>query len=271
MTGAGRNIGRGIAQVFAEAGAAVAVVDIDLAAAQETADSIRSRGGTALAVRSDLSDAGEVQQLFSEVEQTLGLPDVLVNNAYARADDSNWGSFLEIGLEDWRGFLDTNLAMMLLATQRFARGLVHASRTGTVVNIGSNGSDRAHRNHISYDTLKGALDSFTKAVAVDLAPWGIRVNTVRPGAVDLREDRNDATAFEQVPLGRGATPADIGWTAAFLAADASDYLTGQLITLDGGLLVQGRAPAMEGVRFATPATLHVDDPTRWPASRRTER
>jgi enoyl-[acyl-carrier-protein] reductase (NADH) len=128
--------------------------------------------------------------------------------------------------------------------------MVAAGVGGSVVNISSHGAVRAHRNRIAYDAVKGAMDAFTRAVALDLAPWGIRVNTVRPGAIAVDRGPGDppdprAADADQIPLGRMGTPADIAAAVAFLASDQAGYITGQGVTVDGGLGAQARPPGQE--------------------------
>src|SRR5207244_8406228 len=112
-----------------------------------------------------------------------------------------------------------------------------------IVNISSNGAARAHRRSIAYDSVKGAMDSFTRAVAVDLAPWGIRVNGIRPGLIAI-DDWEGVPEIEKnrrravIPIGREGFTADVAWAAVFFAADDAAYTTGQLFEVDGGLLVQ---------------------------------
>ena len=133
-------------------------------------------------------------------------------------------------------------------------------RHGAIVNISSNAANRPHRRTIAYDSVKGAMDSFTKAIAVDLAPWGIRVNGIRPGLIavdnwDLLSEAEKNRRRGVIPLGREGIPADIAWAAVFLAADDASYVTGQLFEVDGGLLVQGRAPCAELQPVATPENI----------------
>jgi 3-oxoacyl-[acyl-carrier protein] reductase len=131
---------------------------------------------------------------------------------------------------------------------------------GSIVNISSNGANRVHRYSIAYDSVKGAIDTFTKAVAVDLAPWGIRCNAIRPGFIAVRGWERLSEAEQQdriltIPIGREGRPADVAWAATFLAADDASFITGQIFEVDGGMLAQGRPPQAELAPLVTPANI----------------
>jgi 3-oxoacyl-[acyl-carrier protein] reductase len=266
VTGAGRNIGRAIALRCGREGARVAVNDIDAAAAQSVVAELEALGVEAFPAVGDLSDFAEVDRVFEETEQALGPVDVLVNNAYVRCGDTNWGNFLCVDPADWQLFVRKNMDLLYGATQRLARGLASRGETGSIINISSHGAERAHRNHIAYDSVKGAMEAFTRAVAVDLAPWGIRVNALRPGAIavdgepPIWDGKPDLRAA-QIPLGRAGTPEDIAAGVVFLASDESAFVTGQAFNIDGGMLAQGRAPQVEGVPVARP-----ENSARFPAT-----
>jgi NAD(P)-dependent dehydrogenase (short-subunit alcohol dehydrogenase family) len=250
VTGSGRNIGFAIARQLAAEGATVVVNDVVGEAAEQAAAAIRGRGDAALAVAGDMSRSADVEAVFKAAEAYAGTVSVLVNNAYWPGLPSLRGSLLTIDEDDWRSFVDTNMAIFFLSSRRAARAMVAHGVSGSIVTIGSHGALRAHRNRIAYDAVKGALDSFTRATALDLAPWGIRVNSIRPGAIgvdhrlDGSPDPRTATA-DQIPLGRLGVGADIAATAVFLASRSSAYITGQSVTVDGGLGAQARPPALE--------------------------
>jgi 3-oxoacyl-[acyl-carrier protein] reductase len=138
--------------------------------------------------------------------------------------------------------------MLFYCSHRAAR-IMAKKRNGSIINISTNGAVRPHRNSIAYDAMKGAVDSFTRAAAVDLARWGVRVNSIQPGLINNRGVQHpaDVEAFRTsvVPIGRAGTPADIAWAATFLASDDASYMTGISILVDGGLITQGRAPQAE--------------------------
>ncbi|MGO4749465.1 SDR family NAD(P)-dependent oxidoreductase, partial [Streptomyces sp. 2MCAF27] len=140
-----------------------------------------------------------------------------------------------------------------------------AEKPGTVVNISSHAAARAHRNHIPYDTVKGGVDSFTRAVAVDLAPWNIRVNALRPGSVEVDTSDPDPQARHfraaQIPLNREGTPDDIATSAVYLASDLSQWVTGQVFNVDGGMAAQARPPQTENGPVWTPRNIDDYDAT----------
>lgn len=269
VTGAGHNIGRAIALRLAEEGAAVAVCDVDADAAKQVVATIEERGGTAYAAVGDVSDIAVVDELFDQVEANLGVADALVNNAYARIGTTSFQPFLTVAPEDWQAFIAANTTMFFATSQRMARSLATAGAPGAIVNISSHGAARAHREHIPYDAVKGAMESFTRAIAVDLAPWGIRANCVRPGSIAVDSERLDWSAPDgtedvrtaQIPLGRAGTVDDVAAAVLHLTSAESAYVTGQVWNIDGGMAAQARAPQVEPHPIATPRNL-TDFPRR---------
>lgn len=259
VTGAARNIGQAIATTLAERGAVVGVNDLAPHAVARTADQIRAAGGIAVDLPGDLTVPEVVDEVFARVERDYGTVGVLVNNAYVRGAASAWEPFLRVGFDAWQAFLAVNLGMVFLTTQRAARALAHAGMPGSIVNLSSFGAHRPHRRHIPYDTSKGAIEAFTRAVAVDLGPWGIRVNAVRPGTIGVADDpvwgdRVDVRGAN-IPLGRIGTTRDVAGVVAFLASPDSAYVTGQCLAADGGMTVQARPPAVEPAEPARPDTI----------------
>ncbi|GGC36691.1 oxidoreductase [Brevibacterium sediminis] len=259
VTGSARNIGRAIADRLGAAGASVVIVDIDAAAADAAADHLTSLGIPSLAIAADLTATEGIDSAFAQAEDRFGVVDVLVNNAYARIDENCFGPFLTIDPNNWERFFAANTTMFFGACQRFARALAHAEQTGSIVNISSHGAARAHREHVPYDSVKGAMESFTRAAAVDLAPWGIRVNAVRPGSILVTDEAVDwgtgGRQDTQIPLGRQGNPFDVANSVLYLAGPASAYVTGQIFNVDGGLAAQARAPQVEPHAPAGPTTL----------------
>lgn len=269
VTGAGRNIGRAIAIRCGAEGANVAVNDVDSAAAAAVVFELQAAGIRAHAAVGDMSDFAEVDRVFAEVEAELGTVDVLVNNAYVRCGETAWGNFLAIEPGDWELFVTKNMNLFYGCSQRMARSLARLEQRGSIINISSHGAERAHRNHIPYDSVKGAMEAFTRAVAVDLAPWDIRVNAVRPGAIAVEgepamwDGKRDLRAA-QIPLGRAGTPEDIAAGVVFLASTESAFITGQIFNIDGGMMAQGRAPQVEGGTVAYPGNPEQYRPTLLP-------
>ena len=266
VTGAGRNIGRAIALRLAAEGAAVAVSDLDDVAAKEVVEVLRADGHAAVAVCGDASDPATVDRLFDEVEAALGPVDALVNNAYARVGRTSFQPFLQVDIADWQSFMAANTSMFFASSQRMSRTLAQTGAPGTIVNVSSHGAARAHREHIPYDSVKGAMESFTRAIAVDLAPWNIRVNCVRPGSIAVEGEKldwadSDDVRSTQIPLGRPGRVGDVASAILYLTSAESAYVTGQVFNIDGGMAAQARAPQVEPHWPAGPKTL-TDIPAR---------
>src|SRR5665213_976738 len=245
VTGSARGIGAAIAMRFAREGARVVVADIDADGAQTTAQKIVSEGGEALGVHADVSKAGDVDQLARAANEAFGVVDTLVNNA---GDVTISRHFLDSDEEWWDHFIDTNLKSQYLCIRRFAPQMVEAGR-GCIINMSSGGATRSHRGMVAYDASKGGIEALTRGLALELAPYGIRVNSLVPGLIAtnpshlLPEARalRDAT----VPLGRGGLAEDLAGPAYFLASDDAAYVTGASLVVDGGVLVQQRSPQVE--------------------------
>ena len=239
VTGAGGGIGRAVAVRFAAEGARVAVNDIRAEAVQAVVDEITAAGGQALAAPCDVSDEAQVDGMFSRVEQTLGYVDVLYNNA-ALIDTTR--HFLDADQDWWERIIRVNLGSVFLCSHRAAL-IMARRRRGVILNTSSGGATRAHRGNVAYDAAKGGTEAMTRAMALDLAPYGVRVNGVVPGFINtyglteaqLRERE------QTVPLGRYGVPGDMTGAALFLASDDAAYITGQFISVDGGVLVQQRS------------------------------
>jgi 3-oxoacyl-[acyl-carrier protein] reductase len=248
VTGAGAGIGRAIAVGFAAAGARVVCADVDGDSARQTAQAIQAAGGDPLAVMVDVADEGSVDELFAQAESALGVVDVLVNNAGIMDPPVH---FLDETIENWDRILGVNLRGCFLCSRRAAGGMVDARR-GSIVNMSSGGATRAHRAKPAYDASKGGIEGLSRAMALDLAPYGIRVNVLVPGSIDtsggaMAADMVSARS-QTIPLGRLGAPEDLVGAAVFLASEASDYVTGTNLVVDGGLLAQQRSPEVDLVR-----------------------
>ncbi len=258
VTGSSKGIGRGIAHRFAQEGAKVVINGRHAEEVHRTADEIRTNGGTAIEVVADVTVENEVERLFQETLRAFGTVDILVNNAQTPVPGAN-KPFLKLTSEVWESYTAKNLGALFYCTSRAAR-IMAAKRHGSIINISTNAAVRPHRLSIPYDSVKGAMDVFSMAVAVDLAPWNVRVNVIRPGMIaatgtERLSEEEKARRIQAIPLGRYGFPEDIAWAAVFFAADDAGYVTGQAFQVDGGLLVQGRAPCAELVRIATPENI----------------
>ncbi len=252
VTGAGRGIGRAIAERFAEAGSAVAVNDIDGRAAAGTAEAITDRGGTAMAAPADVSDSAQVGAMIDAIMAEHGRIDVLVNNAGIISPTLH---FFEADEEWWRRIIDVNLTGHFLVSQPVAR-IMATNGGGSIVNMSSGGATRAHRSFTAYDATKGGIEALTRAMALDLGPYNVRVNALVPGSIDTSGMTADQRALrgENVPLGRIGEPLDMTGAALFLASDEAAYITGETLRVDGGMLAQQRS-----------ATVDIVPPSTFPA------
>ena len=248
VTGSSRGIGKATALRLASEGARVVVHGkTDGGRLQPIVQEIAKGGSKAIAVAADLGDEAGVQRLFDDTVRAFGTVDVLVNNA-AWSDPTV--HFLEMDVAHWDAVMRANLRSLFLCTNRAAKLMVEQGKSGSIVNITSFAAARAHRNMAAYDASKGGLESFTRAVALDLAPFGIRVNAVGPGAMmteqfQAQDAEGRAHRGATVPLGRGGDPDEVGKVVAFMASDDASYVTGQVLYVDGGMLAQLRSPQVD--------------------------
>jgi len=241
VTGAGRGgrgIGRGIALALAQAGADVVITArTNVADAEAVAEAVRETGRRALAVQCDVSDAASVESLFATVKEQFSRVDILVNNAGITRDTL----LLRMSEEDWDAVLDANLKGTFLCT-RAATKLMLKQKFGRIINITSVNGQVGSPGQANYSASKAGMIGFTKSVAREVASRGITVNAVAPGFIDTQMtdfvsgDAREAL-LAKIPVGRFGTAEDVGAAVAFLASDAASYMTGQVLTVDGGLTV----------------------------------
>lgn len=243
VTGASKGVGKGIALELARQGCDIAVnFNSDAGGAEATAADIRAMGRGAITVQGDVGDSASVNRMFDEVFARFPKLNILVNNAGVQT----WKSLLELSEAEWDRVIDTNLKGCFLCTQRAGR---HMKDTGggVVVNIGSGCNKVAFPNLVDYTASKGGIEMFTKVSAVELGRYGIRVNCVAPGAVEIERTKEEAgdyagTWSSVTPLGRVGVPADVGKVVAFLASDGAGFVTGQTVWVDGGLFSKPHWP-----------------------------
>lgn len=239
VTGGGRGIGRAIAQRLGAEGAKVAVTyRSNDQAAQETARLVREAGGECEIFKGDVSDAGDVKRVFDGVAEAFGAVEVLVNNAGTTRDNI----MLRMKEEEFDEVLDTNLKGAYNCTRAVLRGMVRG-RWGRILNISSVVGLAGNAGQANYAASKAGLLGFTKSVAREVAERGITVNAVAPGYVETEltgtlSDSVKQQILDQVPTGRFGEPAEIAEVVAFLAGEGAGYVTGQTITVDGGMLMQ---------------------------------
>ncbi len=234
VTGGSRGIGLAIAQSLAGAGAKVAVLARDGARAQEAAKGL---GGGAQGFACDVSDAAQAETTLGAVDKALGPVDILVNNAGITRDNL----LFRIAEDDWDQVLDTNLKGAFLMTKLAARGMIKR-RWGRVVSITSVVGLTGNKGQSNYAASKAGLIGFTKAVAKELASRNVLVNAVAPGYIDTEMTRGIAEEAKQalqaaIPLGRLGQGADVAAAVLFLASDLASYITGQVLVVDGGMVM----------------------------------
>lgn len=243
VTGGAQGIGEGVAVRLAEEGAGIAILDIKLDLANEVADGLRSNGTDAIALQADISNKAEVQAAVDEVASHFGRIDILVNNAgYHRM-----AKVTEIKEETWDRILDINLKGYFLMIQAV---VPHMERQnyGRVLNIASIAAYGGIANQAHYNSSKGGIISLTRTMALELVPFGINVNAVSPGTVETAGNKRFLERYrelveKQIPMGRLAQPRDIANAVLFLVSDEAEYITGQCLSVCGGLSI-GMAPAI---------------------------
>jgi len=245
VTGAGRGIGSGIADALAESGAHVAALDLDGAAAEDTAGRIAGRGARSLAIEADVTDAGAVRTAIDRTVEALGPLGGLVNNAGL----IRMGPALEISDADWSAQFEVNVRGLFLCSRLVAERMAAGGAGGAIVNVASNAGKVGYPNMAAYNASKAAVISLTRSLAAEWAPAGINVNAVCPGGVDTPmlmdvarwiTDRTGGDPADlhatMVPaqLGRHVRPLEVGRVVAFLLSDHATIIRGQAINADGG-------------------------------------
>ncbi len=237
VTGGGRGIGKAAAERLASEGAAVAVVDRDIEPAEQVVRAIGEAGGRAMALAIDVTSRGQVEQMLNAVVKQFNHVDVLANIA-----GIGWGEpFLEIKDENWREILAVNLTGVFLCSQVVARHMVDRKIAGRIVNMASTNGLVAEADFAHYNAAKFGVVGLTMTMAIDLAPYNIRVNSVCPGLIKTRlsqplRDNPDWAAdyLKKIPLRRFGEPAEVAAAVAYLASSDSGFITGHQLVIDGG-------------------------------------
>jgi 3-oxoacyl-[acyl-carrier protein] reductase len=243
ITGSSRGIGRGIALRLAREGMKLVIHGADAEETQKTTQEFESLGIDVLGVQADFTSEDAIRRLFQQAQDRFGMLHLLVNNA---ADLRRRPFFHE---NNDLPLLDHQLAVNIRAPYlcaHLAADMMRPAKQGNIISISSVGGLRAHANGLPYDVTKGAIDSMTQAMALELAREGIRVNAVAPGAIQTWKASPDEpgmkTISERIPLARFGTPLEIGAMVAFLASSDASYITGQIFYVDGGITTQLSPP-----------------------------
>ncbi len=242
VTGGAMGNGRGIALALADCGASVAVSDIDADAAQRVTDEITEMGHDSCFVKTDIGSVKDIEHMVATVMRRYGRVDILVNNAGILTLSSTpaVASLADTTEDSWTRMMDINLKGAVFCAKAVIPHMVR-QHAGNIINLGSSASANGGLGNetVEYDISKAGMECLTKALARSYAQDGIRVNSISPGVIDtpMHRDRHSIVKGLEslIPLGRLGTPDDIGSVAAWLASDASSYVTGQAIHVNGGL------------------------------------
>ena len=237
VTGAGRGIGRAIALKLAAHGADIVAVDLKTDFVQETVEEVRKLGRKAWAVAANVSEAASVEAAVEQILKEAGRVDILVNNAGITKD----GLLMRMSEADWDAVLDINLKGTFLFTKSFSRAFVK-QRSGRIVNIASVIGLIGNAGQCNYAASKAGVIGFTKSVARELASRGVTANAIAPGFIETKmtealgpEAR--AALLKQIPLASLGQPGDVAEAALFFASPAARYITGQVLAVDGGMVM----------------------------------
>jgi len=241
VTGGSKGIGAGLARGLADAGADIVLMARHQKELEQARSELQDTGREIGISVCDVSKTDDIHDVFSEIVQQEGPIDILVNNA----GTTHRAPAHELDLDDWRMVIDVNLTAVFALCQAFAKKRISDKQPGKIINIGSLMSSTTRKDNAPYAASKGAVLLLTRALAVDWAAFDIRVNAIGPGFINtpLTEPLVDNPEFnewvtERCPQGRWGTPGDLAGAAVFLASPASDFVTGEILYVDGGWLAR---------------------------------
>lgn len=237
VTGGAQGIGKIVGEELARDGAHVVLGDVNLEGAQKSADEIKANGGSASAVELNVTDAGAVQKSFDSISKEFKMVDILVNNAGVTRD----GLLMRMKEADWDLVLSINLKGAFLCSQQAVKQMMK-QKSGTIVNIASIVGLMGNAGQANYSASKAGLIGLTKTTAREVASRGIRANAIAPGFIDtamtqVLDEKVRERLIEQIPLSRLGLPEDIANCVSFLVSERASYITGQVLSINGGMLM----------------------------------
>lgn len=239
VTGAGQGIGRAISRKFAQEGAKVVIADTDEEAGLENEQHIRNEGFEAVFIKTDVSDPASVEEMINYANKKYGSIDVLVNNAVL----TGFGNIFDTTVEEWDKAIAVNLSGAYYCA-KFCAGIMKNQKSGCIINMASTRAFMSEPDTEPYSASKGGIIALTHSLAISLGKYGIRVNSISPGWIDVSSWKKSSAASQDIlsaddhaqhPAGRVGVPDDIAEVCIFLASDKSSFITGENITVDGGM------------------------------------
>ena len=247
VTGGAAGIGRAIALAFAQEGANVAIADVQIQKAEAVAHQIRDMGLGSVAIQCDVGDSVQVDAMVAQAAEKMGGLDILVNNAAIISQ----GGFWDLSDEVWHRIIRTNLSSVFFCSRAAARIMIPQGRGGRIISMSSIHATLSEPQAAPYTAAKGGIEAMSRTMATELAPYKILVNCVAPGATyselttPMYTEAVKQALFQRVPLKEIAQPEWIAAGVVFLASDDSRYMTGQVLTIDGGYVMDGSLPGAE--------------------------